>query len=192
MTARLLLAVLILVQSPCAPSQTAPSFEVGSQTASPAIEPTWIYITPLNWKRAPRGFHVSSSSATIAILYPEGQYFEAATILIKTDKGVSLMEGARVLSTGTWSRTDDKAIRIQSRVVFRNPPSESHKLPEPPNTDTCGLEGQSPTHLAQRIHCKAMILSPSHLNLDLTGLQRMATDAFEASPKPQTATAPLQ
>ena len=175
MTPLLLWLSLLLAQSPGAPSQAA----------IPAIEPTWIYITPLHWKHAPRGFHLSSTPANIVVLYPEGQYFEVETALIKNDKGVFLVQGGtRLLQTGNWSRTDDRVIRIQSRVVFRNPPIAGQSLPEPLATETCGLEGKSPTHLAQTIHCPRLIFKPSHLDLDLSGLQRMAADAVGSDARP--------
>jgi hypothetical protein len=203
MTLRLLLGVLLLAQSADAPSQTAPSFEVGFPPSSAAIEPTWIYTTPLHWKHAPRGIDESETFAMVVVLYPEGQYLEIDGALIKNEKNpiVGFSHGDGLLyRAGTWERTDDRVIRIHRRDVYWSTETVSKykcdpTLPDRPchfeephpgpiTIDTCGLEGQSPTHLAQRIHCKAMILQPSRLNLDLSELQRMATEAFRAEPKP--------
>ena len=196
MLKRISLLILALL-TPGAPSQTAPSFEVGSQSISPRIEPTWIYTTPLRWKHAPSGIHQSDSFATVVVLYPEGQYLEVHADLIKRDKDqfVSFSAGdGQLWRAGTWERTDDRAIRIHSREVFWDTETVSKykcdpTLPDRPCTfeeqtpgpiliDTCGLEGESSTHLAKTIHCKQLILQPSRLNLDLPELQRMAAQAF--------------
>lgn len=188
-------------QSPGAPSRSAPSNEVGSQPSSTPIEPTWIYTTPLHWKHAPKGIESSETFATVVVLYPEGQYLEIDGALIKNDKnpttGFSQGDGL-LYRAGTWERTDDKVIRIHWRDVFwstetvskykcdpnspRQPCQFEEPHPGPIKIDTCGLEGQSPTHLAKTIHCKQLILQPSRLKLDLPELQRMAAHAFRATP----------
>ena len=168
-----LIGLVLLAQAISARAQQGP------------IEPTWIYTTPLHWKHAPRGFNLSSSSARIVVLYPEGQYFDAGLVLIKTDKRIAFSAGdGHVLRTGTWSRTDEHVIRIKSRVVLRDVEIVGQSLPGPITIDTCGLEGEFPTHLAKTIHCKQLILQPSRLNLDLPELQRMAAQAFAGTPKP--------
>ncbi len=144
------------------------------------IEATWVYTTQLHWKHAPRQAEVpvSTSSALVVILYPEGRYFEMGVVLIKQDRDQTITFSAgdgHVIRTGTWSRTDEDRIRIQSHVVLRdvarNPPHEA-------SVDTCALEGASRTHLANVLHCHRAILGPAKANLDLAELQHMA-DAAE-------------
>ena len=191
--------LLVPAQSPGAPSRSASANEVGSQPA-PTIKPTWIYTTPLHWKHAPRGIDESWSFARVTVLYPEGQYLEIHADLIKRDKDhfVTFSVGdGQLYRAGTWERTDDQVIRIHSRDVFWDtetvskykcdsnlpdqPCSFEEPHPGPISIDTCGLEGQSPTHLAKTIHCHHMILTPSRLNLDLPELQRMAEHAFSVT-----------
>lgn len=166
------------------------------------IEPTWIYTTPLHWKHAPKDIPESDSFASVIVLYPEGQYLEVRADLIKRDKDqfVSFSVGdGQLYRAGTWERTDDRVIRTHSRDVWKDDKIlnvihcdpghqncvtiEQHPIPGPITIDTCGLEGESPTHLAKTIHCKQLILQPSRLNLDLPELQRMAADAFAATPR---------
>ena len=186
-----LIGLVLLAQAISARAQQGP------------IEPTWIYTTPLHWKHAPRGINESWSFAQAVVLYPEGQYLEIRADLIKRDRDqfVSFSVGdGQLYRAGTWGRTDDHVIRIHSRDVWKEDKIlnmvhcdpdhkncvtiEQHPIPGPITIDTCGLEGDSPTHLAKTIHCKQLILQPSRLNLDLPELQHMAADAFRATPHP--------
>ena len=217
MTARLLLAALILSTTPGAPSSRSITAQGGvivvrgadspgaqldrNPQPSPEIEPTWIYTTPLHWKHAPRGIESSETFATVVVLYPEGQYLEIDGALIKNDKNpiTWFSHGDGLLyRAGTWERTDDRVIRTHWGDVYwstetvskhhcEQTPQGPHcefeePHPGPITTDTCALEGHSPTHLAQRIHCHQIILQPSRLNLDLLELRRMADHAFSVTP----------
>ena len=147
------------------------------------IDPNWVYATPIHWKSAPKEFHESYGSARIVVLYPEGEYFDAGLVLIKQDKSIQFSNGdGHLYRTGTWSRTDDRAIRIHSRVVYRDVSIIGQSLPEPFSSDTCALEGASNTHLAGTIHCHGVIMSPARLSLNLADLQTLAAEAFRAAP----------
>jgi hypothetical protein len=172
----LLLALLLQAASP----QTF--------TPQPAIEPTWVYITPLRWKRAPRGIHERSTRATVIVLYPEVQYFQIASYLIeRPDKTVVFSAGdGNLIATGTWARTDEDMIRIHSRDVWWDPETVAHQ-PEQPHpmpfiTDTCRLEGKAPANLATIIHCQHSKFSPMRLNLSFTQLKEEAATGFAAAP----------
>jgi hypothetical protein len=123
---------------------------------------------------------------------------EAALIKHDRDQSISFSVGdGQLLRFGTWSRTDDRAIRIHSRDVLKDDhilnivhcdpgqqncvTIEQHPIPGPFAYENCTLEGASATHLARTIHCKRLILSESRLNLDFAELQRMASDAMRAS-----------
>jgi hypothetical protein len=159
---------------------------VGSHLPAPAaIEPAWVYSTPLHWKHAPRGSDESFGSVRVVVLYPDGQYFDAGLVLIRQNQSIQYSNGdGHLYRTGTWSRTDEHVIRIRSRVVYRDVQivrSDGSPMPEPTDTDTCALEGRSATHLAAVIHCKRLILKPAKLNLDLSELQRMSVEASRVS-----------
>ena len=156
-----------------------------TQAQQGAIDPTWVYITPLQWKNPPKDLHAPYASARIVILYPEGQYAEVGTVIIRHGKnepvGFSNGDGL-VIRHGTWSRTDDRMIRIHGQDVYRDVPivypSGCGANPKDCDThtgsftdETCALEGSSKTHLAQTIHCRRMSVSPLTLNLDLNQLK---------------------
>ncbi len=164
----------------------SPSLQIPSPP--PAIEPTWVYITPLHWKRAPRGIHERSAPATVIVLFPEGQYFQITSYLIESaDKTVGLSSGdGNLIATGTWARTDEDIIRIHSRDVWWDPETVAHQ-PEQPHPmpftiDTCRLEGNAPANLARTIHCQHRSFSPMHLNLSFPDLQHNAATGFAAAP----------
>jgi hypothetical protein len=154
------------------------------------IDPAWVYVTRLKWHWAPKGIDSRWTFATIAILYPEGQYVEVSTTLMGYhDKSRPLNFSAgdgNLVRTGTWARTDDNMIRIHSRDVWWDPetvkyqPEQPH--PKPFTFETCALEGQSPTHLAKVIHCQRLSLSPLHVALDFTELQQDAAIGLAAAP----------
>jgi len=204
MIARLLLAVILTVTlgAPSSHRLTAHGGVSSPRLDRPpelpaTIEPTWIYTTALHWKHAPHGIDQSWSFAQVVVLYPEGQYLEIRADLIKRDKdhfvAFSVGDG-QLWRAGTWERTDDRVVRVHSRDIWKDDKIlnmvhcdannqncvtiEQHPIPGPITIDTCGLEGQSQTHLAKTIHCHQMILQPSRLNLDLPELQRMAEHAF--------------
>jgi hypothetical protein len=132
------------------------------------IDPNWVYITPVKWVRPRADLHAPWAAVRVVVLYPEGRYAEVGGVLIRAEKdkpvGFSAGDGL-VIRSGTWSRTDDRVIRIHAEDVYRDVP-----LIRAP----CGLEGQSKTHLAQTIHCHRLIVSPLTLNLDLDALAQYA------------------
>jgi hypothetical protein len=171
------IAILIRIVAAIAPLTTLAHAQQGP------IDPNWVYVTPVHWKQAPKGFHQSDASARVVVLYPEGEYFDAGLVLIKRNNSIQFSNGdGHLYRTGTWSRTDDRAIRIHSRVVYRDVSIIGQSLPEPFSTDTCALEGTSSTHLAATIHCHSLIINPAKLTLNLADLQTLAAEAFRAAP----------
>jgi hypothetical protein len=167
------------------------------------IDPNWIYTNSLHWAHAPRGIHERSAPANVAVLYPDGQYFEVIAYLIGYDDKIrpinfSAGDGV-ILRAGTWSRTDEDMIRIHSREVWwddhvikhiprcsdldRQTCSPPDPMPGPYDTDTCRLEGRSATHLAAALHCKRLILIPLRLTLDQDELKQYAAQASDAERK---------
>ncbi len=158
------------------------------------IESTWIYTTPIHWQHAPHGIHERTASATIVVLYPEGGYLEVASGLIEqSDKSVTFSNGDDfIVRRGTWSRTDENAIRVTARDEFWDDKDLAHlpkaageteeQRPGPHVVDTCALEGTSTIHLAKKIHCHRLILTPAELRIDLSELQRMAAAEFKTNP----------
>jgi hypothetical protein len=172
----------------------------GVQAQRGPIDPAWVYTTPLNWKHAPAGIDESFTFAKVVVLYPEGEFLEISAGLIRRDKDrlVTVSNGdGLLLSTGTWSRTDEQVVRIHSREVMWSTENVSKHIchqtpagihcdfeephPEPFTTETCALEHRSPTHLAATIHCKSLTLHPVRLNLDPASLQQLAAEAFRAA-----------
>jgi hypothetical protein len=156
---------------------------IGAHAQVGAIDPTWVYVSPIKWQHAPRGIHERTGAATVAVLFPEGRYAEVSANLVQNDatRFTTFSDGeGTLIRVGTWSRTDDHAIRIHSRNVFRDdhvfiPPycGRDHCAPDDPGPyadDNCTLEGSSKTHLAQTIHCRRLMVSPLTLNLDLNAL----------------------
>jgi hypothetical protein len=165
-----------------------------AQAPPAAIDATWIYTTALEWHKAPRGIDSRWTFASVAVLYPDGQYVEVDTVLIAR-RGKSLPAGfsagdGNLVRGGTWARTDDDVIRIHSREVWwddhvikhvprcsdveRKHCSVPDPMPGPFETDTCRLEGRSATHLASTIHCSRLSLVPLRIDLDPADLQQDA------------------
>jgi hypothetical protein len=98
---------------------------------------------------------------------------------IEKDKPLAISAGdGLVVRLGTWSRTDDRVIRIHAEDAYRDAPllkvpcGEKHcdAQLDYKEDDTCALEGTSKTHLAQAIHCHRFVVSPLRLDIDLNQL----------------------
>jgi len=151
-----------------------------------SIDPNWVYITAVRWVKPAKDLHAPWASARIVVLYPEGGYAEVGAVLVQGEKdkpiGLSAGDGL-VIRQGTWSRTDDRVIRIHAQDVYRDAPlihapcgagQKNCAALDYAEDDTCGLEGTSKTHLAQTIHCHRLVVSPLRLNLDLSELAQYA------------------
>jgi len=158
-----------------------------------SIEATWVYSTPVTWERIGNGWRADErySSTTIVVLYPEGQYLEVSSSLYRIGSEPVSIPGTEgiVIRTGTWSRTDDRAIRIQSREVMRDKILRASNCGKgvacaPPEdkvvTENCALEGESKTRLAQVIHCRRISVSPFTLPID-GSLEDRAREGFHAA-----------
>jgi hypothetical protein len=161
-----------------------------------AIDPNWVYTTaPLKWERmvgAPRDVKTRTAGATTVILYPEGQYVEIHATLWREGDGPIMIPGndGLLIRTGTWSRTDDHAIRIQSHEVLRDKilltcdARAASNIFCHPSTEieNCALHGFSTTQLAKSILCKRLVLQPMRLPLDLKSLEARAGEGFNVPP----------
>jgi hypothetical protein len=172
--------------------------------ALPPIDPNWIYTTPIHWQRiggAPGSESERCSSATTAVLYPDGKYVEISSNLLRFGKGPAMIPGndGLLIRTGTWARTDEDRIRIHAREVMEDkmvrvvhcettpqgrkcPPLSDPPLPGPFETVTCALEGRSPTHLAKLIHCPKFSYAPPFIDFDLKSVRDRAAEGFAATP----------
>jgi hypothetical protein len=159
----------------------------------PPIDRNWVYQTALHWVHAvpAAGIDERTTYATIMVLYPTGQFAEVSAALLEhgREKSVTLSnQDGLILRAGTWSRTDDRVIRIQARELFRSTRSPErvhcapdgtdctpvkHPLPGPLVTETCGLAGKSGTHLAAAIQCRRVAVTPLKINLSLGDLQNL-------------------
>jgi hypothetical protein len=188
------LLLVLLLQA--APSQTP--------NPLPSIEPTWVYSTPIKWERiggAPRNVKERWAGATVVVLYPAGEYVEIVSNLYRSPDGTASIPGndGLLIRTGTWARTDDDVIRIHSREVLEDKVIRSSKcdktasgvkcsppaaltLPSPFESDTCALQGQSPTHLAGTVFCKRIAVSPVRINFDLTSVEARVREGLAAAP----------
>ena len=167
-----------------------------AQTPPPSpIDSTWVYTTQLHWVHAvpAPGIDERTTYATILILYPTGQFAEVSAALLEhgREKSVTLSNSdGLILREGTWSRTDDRAIRIQARELFRSNRSPErqkcdvngancspvkHPVPGPVLTENCALHGTSHTHLAGEVQCRRIVVSPLHINLSLADLESLVS-----------------
>lgn len=174
---------LLLTSAAIAQTQTPPS----------PISANWVYMTPLHWVHAvpAAGIDERTTYATIMVLYPTGQFAEVSAALLEhgREKSVTLSNSDGViLSAGTWARTDERVLRIQSRELFRSNRSPEriqcdpngancspvkHPLPGPLVTETCALAGHSSAHLAHTLQCRRLALGPLHINLSLADLENL-------------------
>ena len=172
----------------------AASLAAAAQTPPPTpIDPNWVYLTPIHWVHAipAAGIDERTTYATILVLYPTGQFAEVSAALLEhgSEKSVTLSNSdGLILRTGTWSRTDSSAIRIQARELFRSTRSPErvhcdpdgtnctpvkHPLPGPVVAETCTLAGNSRDHLAQQIQCRRLAAGPLRINLSLADLESL-------------------
>ena len=167
---------------------------VSAAAQQTAIDPNWVYVTPIAWKHAPAGIPERAGFASVAVLFPDGRYFEIRASLIQMDKtklvSFSLGDGT-LYRGGTWSRVDDDLIRIHSRDTWKdnlilgknvcdpggkNCQTLERPIPGPFTDETCALEGESKTHLARIIQCRSFVLKATELHLDM---KTLAIDAGE-------------
>ena len=157
------------------------------------LDPNWVYVTPIRWVHAipAAGIDERTTYATIMVLYPTGQFAEVSAALLEhgREKSVTLSNSdGLILRAGTWSRTDERVIRIQARELFRSTRSPErvhcdpdgtnctpvkHPLPGPVVTETCALAGVSHNHLAQHIQCRRLAVAPLRINLSLPDLENL-------------------
>ena len=181
-----LLAMAVLATA--APAQTPPLAPIPSP-----IDPNWVYLTPIHWVHAipAAGIDERTTYATILVLYPTGQFAEVSAALLEhgREKSVTLSNSdGLILRSGTWARTDERAIRIQARELFRSTRSPErvhcdldgtnctpvkHPLPGPMVTENCALVGHSRDHLAGAIQCRRLEVAPLRFNLSLADLENL-------------------
>jgi hypothetical protein len=160
------------------------------------IDPNWVNTTtPLKWQRiagAPKDVKTRTAEATTVILYPEGQYIEIHATLYREGDSPIMIPGndGLLIRTGTWSRTDDRAIRIQSHEALRdkillacNSAASASSIFCHPSTEieNCALRGFSTAQLAKAILCKRLVIQPIRLPLNLKSLEARAGEGFNAA-----------
>ena len=174
---------------------------VSARAQTAPIDSNWVYNTPLHWVHAvpAAGIDERTTYATILVLYPTGQFAEVSAALLEhgREKSVTLSNSdGLILRQGTWSRTDERAIRIQARELFRSTRSPErihcdpgganctpvkHPLPGPMVTETCALEGHSSSHLANAIRCRRIAAYPLRINLSLADLEGLVAPQNKAA-----------
>ena len=209
------LCLLAVLSAPAQPSPapvtvpdtvTYPATASAPATAPVPIEANWVYLSPLDWhpvEVVPGAEKERGTPATIAVFYPEGQYVEIVATLLTPGRHAHVRFSASdglLMRVGSWARTDDRLIRVQSREVFHDDKlapliqcsliqNGKHCVPAQPRprgplvTEMCGLAGRDPDHFASEIHCRHSSLSPLRIDLSVRDLDILAEDVL-----PQTST----
>ena len=174
----------------------------GAQARTP-IEGNWVYVSGLSWRpvEVPLGSEKQRGTpATIAIFYPDGAYVEVVATLLTPGKHMHVRFSASdglLMRVGTWSRTDDRVIRIASREVFHDDKIEprvrcsltasgkdcvpTRPMPAGPLvTETCGFVVGDAAHFASEVRCRRYALSPLGIDLSLADLETLAADVMPA------------
>ncbi len=154
----------------CAPLLLAAT----AHAQEPKVDPNRVFTTPLHWSRvvgAPRSEPLRVADGSLAILYQDGTYAAVTASFIRSGReqhvGLNLNEG-EIVRLGTWTKTDDDMIRIESREVLREKmvqrvvcapkgqnchPVPEAPLPAPTTARTCRLDKPSVEHLSDMIYC---------------------------------------
>ncbi|WP_142988418.1 hypothetical protein [Granulicella rosea] len=158
-----------------------------ARAQEPKVDPNRVFTTQLHWERvggAPRSATDRWASGSLAILYRDGTYAAVTASFRRIAKdapiSLSLNEGY-VIRLGTWTKTDDNMIRIESREVARDAVVQragdaEAPLPGPVSARTCRLDKPSVEHLSDAIHCNGgngLTLTPPDAPVDLNDLPRI-------------------
>jgi hypothetical protein len=158
------------------------------------IDPDWVYVSSLTWKHVNdtvKSQGHQSAFAEIVVLYPDGEYVEVASLLVRANRknppAIAPGEGF-IIRMGRWTRIDDDLVRLESKEVLREKVVEkagSHT--STPTNYNCKLERMGrDRHLAGTILCADKILTPL-LALESYGqLRQLVQDGRNAQKAPSS------